>query len=59
MRFWPFAKRPKKKHYIGEYSEPSFRGAIGLLVVILVAITLIWLAYSWALNQPGIANPNG
>ena len=58
MRLWPFGKKPRKEHYLGEYTEPSFRGGILMLVAILVAITLIWLAYSWALNQPGIVNPS-
>jgi hypothetical protein len=57
MRLWPFGKKPKKEHDLGEYTEPSFRGAILMLVAILVVLTLIWLAYSWALQQPGITNP--
>ena len=58
MRLWPFRKKPGKEHYLGEYTEPSFRGAILMLMVSVVVIALIWLAYSWALNQPGITNPN-
>jgi hypothetical protein len=57
MRLLPFRKKPKKEHYLGEYSEASFRGAILMLVVSLVVLTLIWLAYSWALQQPGMTYP--
>jgi hypothetical protein len=59
VRLWPFGRKPKQEHYLGEYTEPSFRGAIGTLVFIVIALVLIWLAYSWALNQPGIHDPNG
>ena len=30
-----------------------------MLVLCLAAVTVLWLAYSWALNQPSIADPNG
>lgn len=59
MRLWPFGRKPKREHYLGEYTEPSFRGAIVMLVVCVVAVALLWLAYSWALNQPGVPDPNG
>lgn len=57
MRLWPFGRKPKQQHHLGEYTEPSFRGAIVMLVVSLVVVTLLWLAYSWALNQPGVPQP--
>jgi hypothetical protein len=37
-----------------EYTTGSFRDGIGMIVVILAAITLIWLAYGWALGVPGV-----
>ena len=55
---WPFARKPRREHSLGEYIEPSFRGAVLMLVISLVVLTLLWLAYSWALNQPGIHDPN-
>jgi len=57
VRLWPFGRKPKQQHHLGEYTEPSFRGAIVMLVVSLVVVTLLWLAYSWALNQPGVPQP--
>ncbi|MEX1168883.1 MAG: hypothetical protein WEE50_01945 [Chloroflexota bacterium] len=36
-----------------EYTTGGFRDGIVMIIVILAAITLIWLAYSWALNVPG------
>lgn len=30
-----------------------------MLVLSVVAVALLWLAYSWALNQPEIHDPNG
>ena len=36
------------------YTPPSFRGGILMIVVILAGIILMWLAYGWALNQPGV-----
>ncbi|HEX7949852.1 MAG TPA: hypothetical protein VF494_05860 [Candidatus Limnocylindrales bacterium] len=59
MRPWPFGRRPRQEHYLGEYTESSFRGAIVMLVVSVVLIAAIWLLYSWALSQPGIRDPNG
>ena len=59
MSIWPFGRKPKKEHALGEYTEPSFRGAILMLVISLVALALLWIAYSWALGQPGIHDPNG
>jgi hypothetical protein len=40
-----------------EYTTGSFRDGIGMIVVILLAITLIWLAYGWALGVPGAPTP--
>lgn len=59
MGRWPFGGKPKKEHYLGEYTEPSFRGAILMLVVSLIVLTLIWLAYGWALDQHGVPDPEG
>ncbi len=59
MRRWPFGRKQKREHYLGEYTEPSFRGALVMLVVSVVIVALLWLAYSWALNQPSISDPNG
>ena len=59
MRLWPFGRKPKQEHYLGEYTEPSFRGAIVMLVVSVVVVALIWMAYSWALSQPNVPNPTG
>jgi hypothetical protein len=30
-----------------------------MLVVSLLIVALLWLAYSWALNQPNVHDPNG
>jgi hypothetical protein len=57
VRLWPFGRKPKREHYLGEYTEPSFRGAVLMLVVSLVVITLLWLAYGWALGQQGVPDP--
>ena len=54
MRLWPFGRKPRKEHYLGEYTEPSFLDAILMLVISLVVLTLLWIAYAWALNQPGV-----
>jgi len=59
MRLWPFGRKPKQEHYLGEYTEPSFRGAFLMLVLSVVVIALLWMAYSWALNHPNIDDPNG
>lgn len=59
MKGWPFHRKPQPERDLGEYTEPSFRGAILMLVLCLAAVTVLWLAYSWALNQPSIADPNG
>jgi hypothetical protein len=59
VRLWPFGRKPKQEHYLGEYTEPSFRGAFVMLVFSVVLVVLLWLAYSWALNQPEIHDPNG
>lgn len=57
MRLWPFSGKPRPEHYLGEYTEPSFRGAIVMLVISIVMVALIWIAYSWALNEPNVPNP--
>ncbi len=33
------------------YTPPTYRGAILMLVVSLVAIVAVWLAYGWALGE--------
>lgn len=37
-----------------DYTTGSFKAGIVMIIVILTAITLIWLAYGWALSQPGV-----
>jgi hypothetical protein len=59
VRLWPFRRKPRQEHYLGEYTEPSFRGAIFMLVVSVVVLALLWLAYSWALGRPNVPDPNG
>ena len=59
MRLWPFGRKPKQEHYLGECTEPSFRGAILMLVASILVIGLLWLAYSWALNRPNVPDPSG
>ncbi len=59
MRLWPFRRDAKREHYLGEYTEPSFRGALVMLLVSVLIVTLLWIAYSWALNQPHGPNPDG
>jgi len=49
----------KKERLPGDYSPGSLKAGIVMIIVIVAAITLIWLAYSWALNQPGGPNPGG
>jgi hypothetical protein len=46
--------KPSEPHVGDEYVTVSFRDGIVMIVVILVAITLIWLAYGWALGVPGV-----
>jgi hypothetical protein len=55
-RWWGLHDRGVKlrKPRVGdEYTTGSFRDGIGIIIVILAAITLIWLAYGWALGAPG------
>jgi hypothetical protein len=59
VRLWPFGRKPKQEHYLGEYTEPSFRGALFMLVVSVVVVALLWLAYSWALGRPNVPDPSG
>jgi hypothetical protein len=40
-----------------EYTTGSFRDGIVLTIVILAVIAGLWLAYSWALGQPGAPPP--
>jgi nitrogen fixation-related uncharacterized protein len=58
VRLWPFGRKSKQEHYLGEYTEPTFRGALLMLVISVVIVALVWLAYSWALNHPGVHDPN-
>ena len=44
---------PRKPRLGDDYTTGSFRDGIVMIVVIITAITLIWLAYGWALGQPG------
>jgi hypothetical protein len=65
VRLWRFRRKPKHEHYLGEYTEPSFRGAFFMLVFSIVLVVLVWLAYGWALGQTTapnvqeVPNPNG
>jgi hypothetical protein len=59
VRRWPFRRKPRREHSLGEYTEPSFRGALFMLVVSVVVVAILWLAYSWALSHPGVPNPSG
>jgi hypothetical protein len=49
--------KPRKPRVGDDYTTGSFRDGIIMVVIILAVITLIWLAYSWALNQPGAPAP--
>lgn len=50
----------QRKRLPGDYSPGSFKAGIVMIIVIVAAIAFIWLAYSWALNQPGApAVPGG
>jgi len=47
-----------RKPRIGdEYTTGSFRDGIVMTIVILAVIAGLWLAYSWALGQPGAPAP--
>lgn len=37
-----------------EYATGSFRDGIVMTIVILAVIAGLWLAYGWALGQPGV-----
>jgi hypothetical protein len=50
-------RRVKPKRDRDDYSTGSFKAGIVMILAILAAIVLIWLAYSWALNQPGAPRP--
>ncbi len=47
----------RKPHLGDDYTTGTFRDGILMIVVILAAIVLIWLAYGWALGQPGVPTP--
>jgi hypothetical protein len=47
----------KPKRDRDDYSTGSFKAGFVMILAILAAIVLIWLAYSWALNQPGVPVP--
>ena len=49
--------KPRKPRVGDDYVTGSFRDGIVVLVVIITVITLIWLAYGWALNVPGAPAP--
>ncbi len=40
-----------------EYTTPRYRDGIMMVIVILAAIVVIWLAYGWALGVPGVPEP--
>ena len=46
--------KPRKPRVGDEYVTGSFRDGILVIVVILAAIVVIWLAYGWALGVPGV-----
>jgi hypothetical protein len=46
--------RPRKPRVGDDYTTGSFRDGIIMIVVIITAITLLGLAYGWALGQPGV-----
>ena len=50
-------RRMKPKRDRDDYSTGSFKAGIAMILVILAAIVLLWLAYSWAFNQPGAPRP--
>ena len=53
---WPptLALMGRKKSWLDEeYTTGSFKAGMGMVIAIVVVITLIWLAYGWALGQPG------
>ena len=44
----------RKKSWLDEdYTTGSLKAGIGMVIAIIVVITAIWLAYGWALGQPG------
>jgi hypothetical protein len=45
--------KPRKPRLGDDYTTGSFRDGLIMIVVILAVIALLWLAYGWALNQPG------
>jgi len=46
--------KPRKPRVGDEYVTGSLRDGILMIVVILAAIVVIWLAYGWALGVPGV-----
>jgi hypothetical protein len=47
----------RKSRLSDDYTTGSFRDGIVMIVAILAVITLLWLAYGWALGQPGAPAP--
>ena len=52
-------RRKKPDLPFDHYTEPSWKGVFGMLIVSMAGIILAWLAYSWALNQPGVPTGGG
>jgi hypothetical protein len=50
-------KRKKEQRTFDHYTEPSWKGVLSMLAISLIGIVLVWLAYSWALNQRGAPRP--
>jgi hypothetical protein len=48
--------RKKRDHDLVEYTEPTFRGVLTMLALIIVMLAVIWIAFAWAVNQPGAPN---
>lgn len=42
-----------------DYTSGSYRSLILMVIGIVVVITLIWLAYGWALGVPGAPSAPG
>ena len=48
---------PRRPHLEDDYTTGTFRDGIVMIVVSLTVIVALWLAYGWALGQPGIPQP--
>jgi len=44
---------PRKERLPGDYKPGGLRAGIVMLIVIVVAVALIWYAFSWALSNSG------